>query len=75
VERGAAFSELGLHRLEANIQPENKPSKALVQRVGFRYEGFSPQYLRIGREWKDHERWAILAGERDLPGQVATRGG
>jgi [ribosomal protein S5]-alanine N-acetyltransferase len=65
-----AFSELGLHRLEANIQPDNKPSKALVQRVGFRYEGFSPQYLRIGHDWKDHERWAILAEERLAPGKA-----
>jgi [ribosomal protein S5]-alanine N-acetyltransferase len=63
-----AFSELGLHRLEANIQPANERSKALVQRVGFRYEGFSPKYLRIGRDWKDHERWAVLAEERTARG-------
>lgn len=54
-----AFTELGLHRLEANIQPENKRSRHLVERCGFRLEGFSPRYLKIGDTWRDHERWAI----------------
>ncbi|MGO4570450.1 GNAT family N-acetyltransferase [Microvirga sp. 2TAF3] len=56
-----AFDVLGLHRLEANIQPDNKPSRALVERLGFRKEGYSPRYLKIGGEWRDHERWAILS--------------
>lgn len=56
-----AFHELQLHRLEANIQPENTASIALVKRCGFHKEGFSPHYLKINDEWKDHERWAILA--------------
>jgi len=54
-----AFRELKLHRLEANIQPENERSKRLVERAGFSYEGFSPRYLKIGGRWRDHERWAI----------------
>ena len=57
------FGPLGLHRLEANIQPANRRSLALVQALGFRNEGFSPRYLKIGGEWRDHERWAILAEE------------
>ncbi len=60
---GHAFGPLGLHRLEANIQPDNAASRALVQRLGFRLEGFSPRYLRIGGLWRDHERWALLADE------------
>lgn len=56
-----AFEELGLHRLEANIQPDNEPSRALVKRLGFQQEGYSHRYLKIGGEWRDHERWAILA--------------
>jgi ribosomal-protein-alanine N-acetyltransferase len=58
-----AFAELKLHRLEANIQPGNAASIALVRRCGFRLEGFSPRYLRIFGEWRDHERWALLADE------------
>jgi ribosomal-protein-alanine N-acetyltransferase len=54
-----AFNELGLHRLEANIQPGNQASIALVQRCGFVREGFSERYLKVGGRWRDHERWAI----------------
>jgi ribosomal-protein-alanine N-acetyltransferase len=54
-----AFSEHGLHRLEANIQPSNAASIALVRRAGFKREGFSKRYLKIAGRWRDHERWAI----------------
>jgi ribosomal-protein-alanine N-acetyltransferase len=54
-----AFVEHRLHRLEANIQSDNRPSRRLVQRLGFQKEGFSPRYLKIGGRWHDHERWAI----------------
>jgi [ribosomal protein S5]-alanine N-acetyltransferase len=55
------FGELGLHRLEANIRPENEPSLRLVRACGFEREGFSPRYLMIDGAWRDHERWTILA--------------
>ncbi len=53
------FNELRLHRIEANIQPDNVRSIALIQKNGFRYEGFSPRYLKINDKWCGHEHWAM----------------
>lgn len=58
-----AFSRLGLHRLEANVQPSNEASIALVRRAGFRYEGTARRYLKIGGRWRDHEHWVALREE------------
>ena len=55
-----AFNNLKLHRVEANVQPGNKPSIAVLRRCGFTKEGFSRKYLKIGGRWRDHERWAII---------------
>ena len=49
------FKELNLHRIEANIQLENIRSINLVKNHGFRYEGYSPRYLKVSGVWQGHE--------------------
>ncbi len=63
---------MGLQRLEANVQPGNVRSGAVLRSLGFRREGFSPAYLLMpagaGREeWRDHDRYAVTAGEWPAP--------
>lgn len=58
-----AFGPLGLHRVEANIQPHNEASRRVVRKCGFRLEGYSPRYIQIRGEWADHERWAMTVEE------------
>ncbi|MBE7217498.1 MAG: GNAT family N-acetyltransferase [Caulobacteraceae bacterium] len=57
------FLQLGLHRLEAAVRPENGPSARLLKRLGFRLEGLSPEYIWVDGAWRDHERYALLRRE------------
>lgn len=58
-----AFHELDLHRIEANIQPDNLASARLAARAGFHKEGTSARYLFVNGEWRDHDHWVILNEE------------
>jgi [ribosomal protein S5]-alanine N-acetyltransferase len=55
-----AFSELGLHRLEAACLPRNLPSIALLKKSGFEEEGYAKDYLKIAGRWEDHILFARL---------------
>jgi ribosomal-protein-alanine N-acetyltransferase len=66
-----AFGPVGLHRLQADIRPENGRSRRLVERLGFRQEGLLRGYLDIDGGWRDHLAYALLA--EDAPGGVLAR--
>ena len=55
-----AFEDLGLHRLEADIQSDNEPSKRLIEKLDFKCEGLSRKFIRINNKWIDHERWVLM---------------
>ena len=55
-----AFSKLRLHRVEAACLPENAPSIALLERNGFKREGYARGYLKIDGAWRDHLLFALL---------------
>lgn len=61
-----AFETLGLHRLEAAVQAENEASIALLEQLGFQYEGVGRGYLKINGAWRDHNLYARLASD-DVP--------
>ena len=66
-----AFDDLKLHRVEANVQPSNKSSIAVLRRNGFTKEDFSRRYLKFGGQWRDHERWAIIREDWKSGGKAA----
>ena len=54
------FNEFGLHRIEANIMPKNKPSLRVVEKLGFYNEGIAYKYLKINGKWEDHLHMVLL---------------
>jgi [ribosomal protein S5]-alanine N-acetyltransferase len=61
-----AFRRLRLHRLEAEIQPHNHASVALVRGLGFQFEGVRRGAVYFNRKWKDHAVYALLAEDRGI---------
>jgi ribosomal-protein-alanine N-acetyltransferase len=57
------FDELGLHRIEAAVRPENTPSINLLEVVGFQFEGKARGYLKIDGMWRDHAIYARLSSD------------
>jgi len=59
------FDVVGLHRVEANVRPENAPSLRVVDKLGFRCEGRHERYLFIDGGWRDHLTYAVV--REDVP--------
>lgn len=65
------FGPAGLHRVEANVRPENTASRRLLEKLGFRAEGLHRRYLQIDGEYRDHEAYALTV--EDAPQGVLAR--
>ena len=65
------FFNVGLHRMEICIRPENDPSLRVVEKLGFRYEGLRRRYIHINGDWRDHFCFALTVDE--LPTGVLRR--
>ena len=63
--------DLKLHRIEANIRPENHASRRVVEKLGFREEGMRRRHLHIDGAWRDHLCYAVTI--EDAPGGLLPR--
>ncbi len=58
-----AFQSLGLHRLDAAVQPANTASVRVLEKNGFQQEGLAREYLKINGAWQDHLLFGLLKSE------------
>lgn len=65
------FTNGGLHRVEANVRPENAASRRVLEKLGFREEGLRERYLYIDGGWRDHVSYALTI--EDVPGGLLRR--
>jgi ribosomal-protein-alanine N-acetyltransferase len=65
------FNNVGLHRIEVAIRPENEPSNKLVKRLGFKFEGIRPKFLHINNDWRDHNIYVMFS--EDFDGSLLRR--
>ncbi|MDT7571040.1 MAG: [ribosomal protein S5]-alanine N-acetyltransferase [Actinomycetota bacterium] len=65
------FGPVGLHRIEANIRPENTASRRVVEKLGFREEAMHLRYLFIDGAWRDHLSFAVT--REDVPEGMLQR--
>ena len=66
-----AFSNIGLHRIEANVMPRNTPSLRVLEKNGFSSEGLAKHYLSIHGVWEDHIHMVRLNYAMHGPGDTA----
>jgi ribosomal-protein-alanine N-acetyltransferase len=65
------FGPVGLHRVEANVRPENAASRRVVEKLGFREEGLHERYLAIDGAYRDHIGYAVT--REDVPEGMLAR--
>jgi [ribosomal protein S5]-alanine N-acetyltransferase len=58
-----AFQELKFHRVTSQVNPENKASLRVLEKVGFVKEGYARKNLKVGDKWCDHVCVALLEEE------------
>ena len=59
-----SFKNFELSRLEAATLPENQPSRRLLEKSGFKYEGVAQSYLQISGRWRNHVKYSLLRDDR-----------
>lgn len=67
-----AFTNLALHRVQAEALPSNTASQRVLARNGFVAYGLAPQYLRIAGRWQDHLMFQRLAGDEVEPTSIGA---
>lgn len=65
------FVQVGLHRVQIDVRPENKASLRVVEKLGLRYEGYKRKYIHIDGQWRDHYSFAIT--EDEVPNGLMNR--
>ena len=68
-----AFGPGGLHRIEVNIRPENRPSRRVVEKLGFREESYHARYMHIDGAWRDHIGYALTSEDVAAEGGLLAR--
>lgn len=66
------LNELGLHRIEINIRPENDRSRRVAEKCGYQEEGLRRRFLHIDGDWRDHICFVMLAEEAPVHGVLRS---
>jgi ribosomal-protein-serine acetyltransferase len=59
----AAFQFTSVNRIDAKVQPENKASIKLLEKLGFQLEGVERGGIKFGNEYRDHRVYSLLRGD------------
>jgi [ribosomal protein S5]-alanine N-acetyltransferase len=68
-----AFGPAGLHRVEVNVRPENKASRRVAEKLGFREEAYHERYMFIDGAWRDHIGYALTSEDVAAEGGLLAR--